>query len=336
MTKNEKIRLILRQLNGEANKKEKEAFSQWLLAKAENLDLYAWIKKLWEMPMNRQLNFDMAKAEARINKIIHKKEKKIRLWKHGQKIAAFLILLITIGTFVYHRSGEKPITGNETAISNRITKTSEPGEQLRVTLPDGSIVLLNAGSSIQFPEKFEGKSRQVILSGEAFFKVTKDAEHPFMVESNRITTTVLGTSFNIKAFKQGNVTVTVATGKVKVGSRSDDQAAELLLLPNEQATYDKHEKQFRKAEVFAQNYYAWTEGTIRFNNDSLEEVIKILERWYNIHIRLEGTGNEKIRVNGSYKDKKLYSILDGLSYIYGLNYRYENGQTIVISIKTNN
>lgn len=326
--------MILRQLNGEANKKEKEAFSQWLLAKAENLDLYAGIKKLWEMPMNRQLNFDTTKAETRINQIIHKKEKKIRFWEHGQKIAAFLILLITIGTFVYHRSGEKPITGKETAISNQITKTSGPGEQLRVTLPDGSIVLLNAGSSIQFPEKFEEKSRQVTLSGEAFFKVAKDAEHPFIVESNRITTTVLGTSFNIKAFKQGNVTVTVATGKVKVESRSDDQAAELLLLPNEQATYDKHEKQFRKAEVFAQNYFAWTEGTIRFNDDSLEEVVKVLERWYNVRIKLSGSTGRKIRVSGSYKDKKLYIILDGLSFMYNLHYRYEKDDTIIINIKT--
>jgi len=335
MTKNEKIRLILRQLNGEANKKEKEAFSQWLLAKAGNLDLYAGIKKLWEMPMNRQLNFDTTKAETRINQIIHKKEKKIHLWEHGQKIAAFLILLITIGTFVYHRSREKPITGNETAISNQITKTSGSGEQLRVTLPDGSIVLLNAGSSIQFPEKFEEKSRQVTLSGEAFFKVTKNADHPFIVESNQITTTVLGTSFNIKAFKQGNVTVTVATGKVKVEKNTGKNRSKQFLMPNEQVTYNEKEKRFQKTEVVALNYYAWTEGTIRFNNDSLEEVIKILERWYNIHIRLEGPGNRKIRVNGSYKDKKLYSILDGLSYIYGLNYRYENDQTIVISIITN-
>jgi len=322
--------MILRQLNGEASPEEKRTFSLWLLKKPENLDFYIEIKNLWELPLNRQLKFPESRAEKRINQAVHKKERKLWLWQNLQKIAAVAILALMIGAVMFHYLRKTSSPMEETTAVRQITKASGPGEQLRVTLPDGSIVRLNAGSSLGFPEKFDLKSRNVHLTGEAFFEVTKDPEHPFMVRCGQFTTTVLGTAFNVKGFQQENVTVTVARGKVKVAG---DQVREVLLMPNEQATYDKRQKQLQKMEVDARNYYDWTEGTIRFNNDSLQEVVKILERWYNVRIDLNGFKKKNIRINGSYKDKKLDSILDGLSFMYGLRYDYEDNQTICISMK---
>ncbi|MCW0482827.1 FecR family protein [Gaoshiqia sediminis] len=333
MPKKEKIRIILRQLNGEATPEEKDFFSQWLLAKPENFDLFIEIKKLWETPMSRDLKFDDTKALMRINQATTRK-RQINWHHYATRIAAIVIILVTIGSIAFHRfvkvQPENVITEN----IKLITKTSSPGEQLRITLPDASVAHLNAGSTICYPEKFTGHSRDINLIGEAFFEVTKDSLRPFIVSSANITTTVLGTSFNIKAFNDQNITVTVATGKVKVENMQEDMIGEIMLLPNEQASYNKNENRFTRQEVDARHYLAWTEGIIRFNNDDLQEVANMLERWYQVSIRLEVPRDEKIHIKGSYKDKKLYTILDGLSYMYNLSYAWQNENTILIKKET--
>ena len=330
MTKSDKIRIILRQLNGEADPDEKKDFSSWLLQKPENLDLYVEIKKIWELPMKKQFLFGESEAEQRINLAIKQNSKKFKLWKNLQRVAAVGLLAAVCGTLVFHKVKEPSWENNKDSIVREITKSSAPGEQLRITLPDGSIVRLNAGSTISYPEKFDTLIREVALTGEAFFQITKDPDHPFVVKCGQFSTTVLGTSFDIKSFRQENVTVTVATGKVKVKNQSNRGIKEITLLPNEQAIYDTIGKYLKKSEVVASNYYDWIDGNIRFNNDSLEEVMKILERWYNVKIYLRGNIKKDIMVNGCYKDKKLYSILDGLAFMYGFNYHFNNEKTIYI------
>jgi len=330
MTKNEKIKLILRQLNGESDWKEDQEFSQWLLDNPKNLDLYIDIKKLWESPIAHPLQFSSTKAEKRINKALHKKKRKIPLWQSGQKIAAAVVILVAVGIVSFHQIKTHQTIGKNTEVVQQITKTSGAGEQFRVRLPDGSIVHLNAGSSVQFPKEFGENSRQVKLTGEAFFEITKDAKRPFTVKSKHVATTVLGTSFNIKAFEYSEITVTVATGKVKVKNCNGNYTNEILLLPNQQAIYKDQEKKFQMTEVIAKNYYAWTDGVIQFNNDPLHEVIKILERWYNVRIFTEGAINKEIRITGSYKDKNLQTILGGLSFMYDLSYHYENNNIVII------
>lgn len=333
MTREDKIRLILRQLNGVADEQEKETFSDWLLKDPDNLDSYIEFKNLWHAPLTRNFNFDELKAKEKINRAVKSSNRKLHLQTYSKAIAAASILLVVLSTFAYqYFTKPTPVAVQQEAV-NLITKYSEPGEQLRVTLPDASVVRLNSGSSIFFPEKFEKNTRQITLSGEAFFEVTKDPNRPFEVKTNNITTTVLGTSFNIKAFKNKQVTVTVATGKVKVEKVNKDHVDKLLLSPNQQAIYNEQKSLFTMEEVDASHYFAWTSGTIRFNNDPLDEVVKVLERWYNVTIKLGEDTQSSIRINGSYTDKKLYTILDGLGYIYNLNYNYINDSTIIINSK---
>jgi ferric-dicitrate binding protein FerR (iron transport regulator) len=330
MTKKEKIRIILRQLNESANEHENNKFSNWLLKDPDNLDLYIEIKKIWHSPLSKRLNFDDTRAKTKLNKVIKKERRKIQLQTYSRAIAAASILLVIVATFAYqHLKAPQHVDPQEKTI-HFITKHSELGEQLRVTLPDASVVRLNAGSSIRFPEKFDTDKRQITLSGEAFFEVTKDPNSPFEVKTNNITTTVLGTSFNIKAFEQEQATVTVATGKVEVETKNGASTNKLLLLPNQQAVYNKKENLFKMEEVDSRHYFEWTSGTIRFNNDPLEEVVKILERWYNVKIQLDRHIEKSMRIQGSYTDKKLYTILDGLGYIYNLDCHYTNDNTIII------
>jgi ferric-dicitrate binding protein FerR (iron transport regulator) len=335
MPKKEIIKMILRQLNQEGSATEREQFSNWLMETPENLDQYIEMKQLWETPFNIEKQFDESKALQRLHAASQKKKTILGSSKAVLQIAAMVIILLTTGSYLlFYRQSDRipPATRQKIAL---ITKKSNPGEQMRVTLPDESVVWLNAESTLSYPEKFEDGHREVILSGEAFFEVTKNPQRPFIVHTYEMTTTVLGTSFNIKAFDDQEATVTVATGKVRVAHpTTGNKTDEIYLLPNQQAVWSQKSGTLQKKNIDAENYYAWKNGTICFNNETLGETMHMLERWYNVSIKLN-TGNSENRhyINGNYKDKKLYNILDGLCYIYDLEYEYLNDRTILISKK---
>lgn len=328
MTKDKKIRMIVKQLNGVANKQENTDFSNWLLQDAENLDLFIEIKNIWNTAIVENKIFDEQKAKQKLHKAISSNKKKVKIKQYSWAIAASITILITLSIFTqdYFQNTKNEDIAGQTV--NYITKQSKHGEQLRVTLPDASVVNLNTGSSITFPETFNSETRQIELYGEAFFSVTKNPECPFVISCNGITTTVIGTSFNIKNYNKNNFTITVASGKVKIEKQDSEQ---IYLLSNEQATYKSEDKHFNTKKVNASNYSTWMSGIIQFNDDSLDEAIKMMERWYNVEIQLKNKNHINTRITGKYKDKKLYTILDGLCYMYNLKYEYINDSTIVIN-----
>ena len=152
------------------------------------------------------------------------------------------------------------------------------GMNKQITLTDGTKVWLNAESTLEYPETFEGKpNREVYLKGEAYFEVTKDAEHPFRVKTDALETLVLGTSFNVRAYSEDDTQVTLVKGSVKV---SDNRQNELCLQPGEHTDEKLNKTQVEKAE----DYHSWAEGIFYFDNTELIEIMRELGRWYNINI----------------------------------------------------
>ena len=331
MNRDHNTNRILRQLNGEASPEEVDSFSNWLLENPENFDLFIEIKKIWEADMRKEIKFDSQNARNRINKTVKIQKKKEFVLNNLQRIAAAVVIIASLaGLTFYYTLDDINVRIAEATIVNQITKSSNAGEQLRLTLPDGSIVLLNAQSSIQFPERFDKNSRQVVLEGEAFFDVTKDPNRPFIVKTRNLNTTVLGTSFNIRAFKGKESFVTVSTGKVKVENLDSKEHLQVQLLPNEQVVVNPNADEFNVNEVNAKNYITWTFGCLKFNNEDLEDVASELERWFDVKITLENINSSNLKVNGSFKEKKLYNILDGLCYMYDLEYKFNSETEILI------
>ena len=196
-------------------------------------------------------------------------------------IVAVLTAAAVLGYLQFYQSSETPAI-------RMITKTTQRGQKANIVLADGTTIRLNSESSLTYPESFTNETREVKLTGEAFFEVARNEQKPFIVESGEINTTVLGTSFNIKAFPDKNIEVSVATGKVKVTSQSVDQGTdkEVLLTPNQQAVYEPSGS-LQKREVDLSKYLAWQEGRIIFDEIPLGEAILILERWYNVSFVLE-------------------------------------------------
>ena len=174
------------------------------------------------------------------------------------------------------------------------------GKTSEILLPDGTNVILNAGSRLVFPDKFSGKSREVFLSGEAFFDVRHDSNHPFVVQVNDLKITDLGTQFNVSAYLSDTRVETVLTeGKVTINRNNCgifDKTTELI--PGQMASYNKQTLQTEIHVVDVKDYTLWTDGIIKFESMELSRIVKKLERFYNIRFQFIDPQLEILRISG--------------------------------------
>lgn len=191
--------------------------------------------------------------------------------------ATWIAAIFCLGAIFYLYSSQKH--------ASQMIAFTALGEKKKVELSDGSVVWLNAASKLTYPEVFTGDLREVKLEGEAFFDVTPNAKMPFVIKSGTLKTTVLGTSFNIRAYQEDKtMSVAVVTGKVKVSS-SD---TELHLEPNQQAVFDKrHHKLDKKLEMSTDELASWKDGMFRFRNTTFSEVTAVLHRSRGVIIKYD-------------------------------------------------
>jgi hypothetical protein len=179
-----------------------------------------------------------------------------------------------------------------------LTKVIIPyGKRSEITLCDGTHVWLNSGSQLSFPSEFEKNSREVYLTGEAFFDVTENVSKPFFVITPEIKVRVMGTCFNIMSYSDDQTVQTVLLkGKVSVG-RNKLFTQSMELIPGERITYQKAEELLIKDNVNVQLFSSWVKGFLIFENEPITVVFKKLERFYNQKITTEG-GLNKITFSG--------------------------------------
>ena len=153
-----------------------------------------------------------------------------------------------------------------------------------IQLPDGSTVILNAGSKLEH-QSFDGPAREVTLTGEGFFDIRHDSEKPFVVHTGKVKTTVLGTAFNIRAYPdQSDITVTVTRGKVRV---SDDKQILGIVSPDQQITFNKHQELVQQKAVDSHEVTAWMERDIYFEDITIGQAVDQLEKRFGINIGLK-------------------------------------------------
>lgn len=190
------------------------------------------------------------------------------------------------------------------------------GKMIHLSLSDGTQVWLNSDTRFRYPKKFNGDEREVYLDGEAFFDVTKDPERPFRIHSKELTTTVLGTSFNVRSYNDEDVQeVAVISGKVSVLHTDKNASKEIKLVPGEKALLTKNSGELRKL-LFADfsAYTSWKDGKLIFENAPVSDVISSLERRYDIEIRLQSKAMENCRVTAEFDRLPVERIMYLLSY----------------------
>lgn len=165
-----------------------------------------------------------------------------------------------------------------------VTLSTARGKTVRSVLPDGTMVWLNADSRIEFPQIFTGSRREVSVSGEAYFDVRKDSRHPFVVNTGYFTSTVLGTSFNLRARSPEDASLTLVSGKVELRDNGSGEAE--VLSPGECAVWDS-KNGIDISTVDTYPVTQWKDGYFYFNNEPLVQIMQELGRWYNVSVVFE-------------------------------------------------
>ncbi|PTB91724.1 hypothetical protein C9994_15070 [Marivirga lumbricoides] len=314
--------LLAKYFANEASEEEKAHIEDWLKKDPENRLIFSEYQQLWNSPLKiKEHKFDPSLVYTKVSDaILEEKKARSRSFTYRfLRFAASILLFVGLaGTWLFF-SNLPP---------KQLSKKTEYGQKLKFTLPDGSLVYLNSGSTIDYPENFSEDNRQVALVGEAFFEVKKDKHRPFIINSGSMKTTVLGTSFNVSAYPHASQSVEVLSGKVKVSSEIE----EVVLVPGQKASLEKG--MINKYEVKTSEISSWRNGTLSFRDSPLSTVVVKLERWYNVQISLEEE-LKKCVFTGSFTSEKLPVVLEVLKETFGISYQI-NAQKITIKGKACN
>ncbi|SDK15738.1 FecR family protein [Pedobacter sp. ok626] len=265
-------------------------------------------------------------AIAAIRKVsLQEKKGRIRrlLWP-ALKTAAILLMICSVGLLVYKRNNSKSV-----AIYHETSALA--GEKKQIRLSDGSLISINSESSIRYPEVFNGATREIYLKGEAFFEISHDKQHPFIIQTEQLKVKVLGTSFGVKAYHQDEqIEVAVATGKVGVVSNRKSNNKEWLLIPGEQMSYNKSTGNFSKQQVLTTDIRNWQQNILVFNFETLENISKKLERVYGVTFVFKDKSVLKKRFQLKVKNEALSNIMKLLSIsAEGLRYKISGKQVTI-------
>ncbi len=186
------------------------------------------------------------------------------------------------------------ISGSEKQLCLDIPK----GGEFKVVLDDSTVVWLNSESKLIYPEKFSDKERRVIVKGEAYFKVAHEANRPFRVETDGQVVTVHGTEFNVKSYKEDkNILTTLVEGSISLSKANG--SGEVMLRPGHQSKFNKQDASTSVRTVNAEMVASWRYGKFVFENQTLEEIMQELSRWYNFEYEFSNNDLKQIEFMGS-------------------------------------
>jgi len=305
--------LLGRWINGNLSGNEKGQVQQWADSATDNQKILDDVQKIGDdiELLNVMEGVDSESALHKVkSRIAHSTSRLSRFLKQWQRVAAVILipLLVYNGYQIVTKDSEgfavAEITWNEISTPH--------GLRSEFTLPDGSKVKLNGNTRLKYPLRFTGNERLVELEGEAFFDVETDKNQPFVVDAGKMLVEATGTSFNVMAYRdEDKIETALVEGKVNLYSKQAGSNQKLMALgPGQLAVYDFTTS---RIEHFVENldkYIAWREGKLLFKNDSMDEALMKIGRWYNVEFKLEMNTNEKYAFTGEFKGEPLSQILE--------------------------
>ena len=321
--------LIAKSLTDKLSDDELKSLEEWKLSREINLQEYKDIVTLWTQSGSLRLpeSIDLIRARNVIygKANIHSGKKR---WINLaiQAVAVLVLSLIFSGIYSYLNLGREPqVAGVNAPVFQEIKAAF--GTQTKVALSDGTVVYLNSGSKLIFPQTFSNqKLRNVKLEGEGYFEVAKNIDQPFVVEANNLRIKVLGTKFNVDAYTDNSlVSVALVEGHVELQSGSADKNINpMQLAPHQVATLDGAKQTLVKADVADLNKYtAWINGRIVFFGDPIQTVVKKLSKWYNVDVVIADKKLEKYQFTGTFINEPVEQVLNILSMTSQMTYTIE-------------
>jgi transmembrane sensor len=239
------------------------------------------------------------------------------------KAAAVILLVLSAGVIYFYLNQPVANKNSTSAYVNPLVRSNHS----LVKLPDGSSVLLNDNSTLDYASFSENK-REVMLTGEAYFDIARDEKHPFVIHTGKLKTRVLGTAFNIRAYPQENdVTVTVTKGKVEVGTENKMLA---IITPNQQISFNKQNSATVQQEVLADSILTWKQNDLVFDNTNFEEAAVIISNRFNVTVTFSNERLKTCRFTASFlNENNIDQVLTVLCDVNKAAYEKKNGTIII-------
>jgi transmembrane sensor len=263
-------------------------------------------------------------------------------YRRFSSIAVAALAVIAIGVYIIRNIPRTPTIQNHT-----VQYACKPGERKSFQFPDGTQVILNAGSEIYLNDQYAKNTREVFLKGEAFFEVQHNAEVPFIVHTASMDVKALGTAFNVKSYNdEGRTEAVLVRGLVEVTLKKDNNR-KLLLHPDEKVMWTEDNgtgvsgsaainpeqakiQPVKKSDNGDVKEIAWVQNNLAFEDESFDEIAYQLNRWYNVNIQFESNDIKQYHFTATFKKEKIEQVLEILRASKRFNYRFEDGQNIVI------
>ena len=321
--------LLPRYCDGNVTDEERRRVVEWMEASEENKRIAKQVNLIYlashAIKVRRSIDTDKALNRVKGKMIVHRRRK---YWEWTQRAAAVLFIPLLAATLFLSLPSEDEALSKATARLMEVN--TSPGMTSSLVLPDGTKVYLNSETRLTYPSFFDGDTREVTLSGEAYFEVAKDAEHRFIVHTpHHSQIEVLGTSFNVEAYESDEeITTTLVEGKVHFLYKEGGAKHLVTLQPNEKLIYqtDDHEVDLYATSCLAET--AWKDGKIVFRNTTLREGLKMLAKRYNVEFIIKNSKGLDDPFTGTFTNQRLERILQYFSISSHIRWRYVDGGDI--------
>jgi ferric-dicitrate binding protein FerR (iron transport regulator) len=328
LTETESDALLARYLAGETTTDENQQVLNWCALNARNSKYVDGLRQLWNTSSSSlsPLPFDADAAWQRIQtRMSPLKERQVEAPNRFRiyRVAAAVAFLIGSAVVIWRMTAISKTSDDATVAMVSITAKTAPEQD---TLPDGSLVDLNKGARIDFPKTFTATTREVTLSGEAYFQVQHNKKKPFIIHAGALDVAVLGTVFNVKAYPgRESITVSVESGRVRCKVQNDS----LEIGAGEEATYNLISRKFERKVMDTPNSFAFRNKKLIYHGETLRQVINEINDAYhtNFILRNEKLGNSE--VFSTFPNGDTQSILFILKESYHIDYQIQDSTIII-------
>ncbi|MDX5421342.1 MAG: FecR domain-containing protein [Hymenobacteraceae bacterium] len=247
--------------------------------------------------------------------------------RSSRNIGRWVSVLVICAVLLLAFLGIRRYTVREKAPVEWLSSSNPAGKRSIIQLSDGSTVTLNANSTLFYPKVFRGDTRELMLTGEAFFEVAKNPQRPFIVRTGKLTTTVLGTKFNVSAASGSPKTqVALVEGSVKI--KADQLKGEVILHPSQQVTYSEKDNSLTTSAFAAEEVLAWKNGTLIFKEASFQEVAEKLYQTYGITLK-NHSPKQVWSYSGKFEKADYLTVIKSICYAKRLTYTVERDTVII-------